>query len=372
MQSSSMRILKYVFLLLFLGIIALTVFVATQKGDYTVKRSIFIKSPPSTVFTYLNDFKNWDQWGFWKEEDPGAKFMVSANSSGAGSSYQWNSGKADGEIRTLFVLENDSISQLTNFDGNVGTYNWKLKDSAGGTKVTWYSKGKLRFMSKIQSAFKGGIDGVVGTNFEKSLANLDSNLDFEINTFNVALNGIVQKPAVKYLSQTVNSKILDQPRNVRIMLSKMREFFQKNKLQAAGKPFVIYHSYNEIPGITKFSVCMPVAEEIFISTGSDMQFGSMDSMSAVKSTLTGDYSHLQKAWSEAEKYIAKNKLIRANNIVIEQYNLGVEASKQPSKWSTEIFLPIVSLQVIDSTLAPKKIIKPSASPTNSVKKDTAN
>ena len=81
----------------------------------------------------------------------------------------------------------------------------------------------------------------------------------------------------------------------------------QNKLQAAGKPFVIYHSYNEIPGITKFSVCMPVAEEIFISTGSDMQFGSMDSMSAVKSTLTGDYTHLQKAWSEAEKYIAKNR-----------------------------------------------------------------
>ncbi len=370
-----MRIVKYVLLLVFLGIIALTVFVATQKGDYQVTRTKFIKSPPSTVFSYLNDFRNWDQWGFWKEEDPGAKFTVSSNSVGAGSSYMWKSGKHDGEIKTLYALENDSISQQMNFDGNFATYNWKLKDSAGGTLVTWHSKGKLRFISKIQSAFRGGIDAIVGQNFEKSLTNLDTNLDYEINTYSLVLDGVVQKPSLKYLKQTINSKISEHPRNVRIMLAKMREFFQKNKLQSAGKPFVIYHSYNDIPGITKFSVCMPVSEEIHISTDSDMQFGSMESVRAVKVTLTGDYSHIQQAWKKAEDYILKNKLIRIQPIAIEQYTIGSDASKQPSKWSTEIFLPIENLAVRDTMLVPRRVAQPITSAlqnVNSSRKDSIN
>lgn len=369
-----MRILKYLLLLLLLGFIALTVFIATQKGDYTVTRTKFIKSPRSTVFAYLNDFRNWDQWGFWKEEDPGAKFTVSPDPSGVGSFYQWKSDKYDGAIKTSFVVEDDSISQQMHFDGNSATYNWKLKDSAGGTIITWHSKGKLRFMNKIQSVFKGGIEEVIGRNFEKSLANLDNNLDYEINTYTISTSVIIQKPAVNYLKQTINSKISEHPRNLRIMLLKMREFFQKNKLQSAGKPFVIYHSYNEIPGITKFSVCMPITEEIFTSAGSDMQFGVLEPMSVVKSTLTGDYSHLKETWKKAETYIENNKLRRKSPIAIEIYNIGSEASKQPSKWSTDVLIPIESTSKSDSTSTVNRVLKPVAKPlqTNLVKKDTAH
>ena len=55
-----MKILKYIFLLILLAFFALTVFVATQKGDFNVTRSIIIKSPKSTVFNYVNDYRNWE------------------------------------------------------------------------------------------------------------------------------------------------------------------------------------------------------------------------------------------------------------------------------------------------------------------------
>jgi hypothetical protein len=53
-----MRILKYIFLLLLLALVGTTVYVATQKGDFKVTKSSIIKTPRSTVFNYVNDYKN--------------------------------------------------------------------------------------------------------------------------------------------------------------------------------------------------------------------------------------------------------------------------------------------------------------------------
>ena len=50
-----MRILKYLFLLLLLFFIGLTVFVTTQKGEYEVICSKVIKTPKPTVYNYLNE-----------------------------------------------------------------------------------------------------------------------------------------------------------------------------------------------------------------------------------------------------------------------------------------------------------------------------
>lgn len=351
-----MRILKYVILLIFLGLIAVTVFIATQKGTYEIKRTVYIKSPRSTVYNYLIDYKNWDQWGFWKEELPGAKFSYSPKTSGTGSFYQWLSNNGDnGKISTTLAIENDSIAQSFIIDENPGNYNWKLKDSANGTVVTWYGKGKLRFASKIQSVFSGGIDEVMGSNFEQSLARLDTNLDYEINTFDIAINGKVDRPSVNYLKQTILSKISNHPRNLTIMLNKMRSFFEKNKIATAGKPFVIYHSYDLTTGLTQFSVCMPIRDEIHILEGSDIQFAQLPTTAAIKSTLKGDYSHLQKAWKKTDDYIRKNNFVRKSPVVIEYYIVGTETAKQPSKWVTEVFFPIETPEVRDTTSVKKTL-----------------
>ena len=55
-----MRILKYIFLLILLALVGITVYVATQKGDFEVSKSSFLKTQRSTVFDYVNDYKNWE------------------------------------------------------------------------------------------------------------------------------------------------------------------------------------------------------------------------------------------------------------------------------------------------------------------------
>lgn len=335
-----MRILKYIFLLILLAMVAVIVFVATQKGDYSVERSKVIASPRPVVFNYVNDFRNWENFSTWGDS-ASVKFTYPALTAGKGGSYSWKSADSEGSVRTVFVKDNDSIFQKMEFNGSPSEVSWKFKDTVGGTKVTWRSKGRMSFLYKIQSITKGGIEKTTGALYEQGLASLDRTLDHEINTYSVAENGVVVKTGAKYLKQTITSTIANVPRNMQIMLSKMIYFFRKNNIAANGKPFVIYHTYDTANGISKFSVCMPVREEIRTTPESDIQFGKYEATSAVKVTLNGDYSHRAEAWKKAADYLERHKLQRDPNVrVIEVFSKGIEEIKKPSKWVTHIYLPL--------------------------------
>ena len=363
-----MRILKYIFLLILLAMVAITVFVATQKGEFTVVKSRYIKSPTATVFSYVNDYRNWENWYAVNDENPETKFIYSDVSAGKGASYSWQSPDGSGQTVTTFVKENDSIAQQVIIDGVASKMAWKFKDSAGGTKVTWSSTGKLRFADKFSAAVRGGAENILGAVYEKSLANLDNNLDYEINTFTIKHNGIVERPAVLYLKQTINSRISDHPKNLRILLARMNKLFKNNNMRAAGKNFIIYHTYDTAAGITKFSVCTPVSEEIFITPGSDTEFGRLESMRAAKTTLTGDWSHRNKAWIQTADFVAGSKLERNPNIrIIEVLTAGPDETKRPSKRITEIYVPVKAPVVRDTIRAVRRpVIRPATQPVEEI------
>lgn len=358
-----MRILKYIFLLILLAFVALSVFVATQKGDYDVVRSKVIKSPKSVVFNYVNDYRNWENWGSWKENDAEMKFSYPEKTIGIGGSYSWSGKEGNGNMKTIFVKENDSIAQKMTFDGTPSSVFWTFKDTVGGTKVTWRTKGTMPFMFKVYATIKGGADKIIGDMYEKSLANLDKTLDYEINTYTVNVNGIVTKPGGFYLQRTITSKISNIPKNFKIMLSKLNYFFKKNNIPTNGKPFVIYHTYDVVIGITNFSVCIPIKDEIFTSPGSDIMGGKLEPFEAVKTTLTGDYSHSKEAWDKAAEYIYANNLVRKPaGPSMEVYTIGVEQEKSPSKWVTEIYIavnPKIAVPVVQpKTIQPVKKTQP--------------
>jgi hypothetical protein len=60
----------------------------------------------------------------------------------------------------LFVKENDSIAQKMNYNGTSSTISWSFKDTEGGTKVTWQSKGNMSFF-KNSTALNGGVEEVI-------------------------------------------------------------------------------------------------------------------------------------------------------------------------------------------------------------------
>nr|WP_315223982.1 SRPBCC family protein [uncultured Flavobacterium sp.] len=348
-----MKILKYLFLLLLLSFIALTVFVATQKGDFSVERSKVINSPKATVYSYVNDFRNFEDFESWAVEDPSVKIVFPEKTIGNGASYSWSGDEGMGNAITLEAKEGESIHQKMNYDGNEADINWIFKDTlAGKTKVTWKATGTMSFLFKIYTALNGGSDNIIGTISEKSLANIDKNLDYETKTFAIKVNGLVKKTEVFYIKQTFTSEIKKVNKNARIVIPKLMEFCKTGNLIQRGKPFIIYHTYDTVTGLAKISICLPINKEIFTSSGSDILAGKLNSFEAVKSTLTGDYTHLDKAITKTRVFINKEKLTpELSWSHLEILAINKMDVKSPSKLMTEIYLP-VKPKVAPITIAP--------------------
>ncbi|WP_309641345.1 GyrI-like domain-containing protein [Flavobacterium sp.] len=355
-----MRILKYLFLLLLLALFASTVYVATLKGDFDVKTTAFIKSPKATLFNYVNDYRNWETFVSWKKEDPKAQFYYPKNTVGNGGSYSWKSADGDGNMKTIALKDSEFIRQTLNINGSESESTWTFKDTLGGTKITWRSKGTMPFKFKMYSLFKGGASQAFGSMQEKTLANLDKTLVYEINTYKIKVDGLVKKTGTFYLKQTITSKISKIPYNLRIMIPQMTRFFGKNHLVMYGKPFVIYHTYDTANGISKLSVCIPVKDEIHTSDGSDITSGLLYPFQAVKTTLIGDYSHTREAWNKTVDYVKKNNLTEnTEGAHIEIYSKNMVQIANPSQWVTEIYVPIKS-----KTIATPKPVIPTQTTTS--------
>ena len=72
-----------------------------------------------------------------------------------------------------------------------------------------------------------------------------------------------------------------------------------------------------------------------------MSFGEIIAFTCLKTTLTGDYSHSKEAWIKAKKHITDNGL-KENfaGSYTEVYAKTIDDIKLPSKWITEIYIPV--------------------------------
>jgi hypothetical protein len=71
-----MRILKYIFSLLLLSVVAISILLL--QSDFTVENKT-IKSPRSSVYNYVNDYRNWADFGSWTTEARIKKVLYPGN-----------------------------------------------------------------------------------------------------------------------------------------------------------------------------------------------------------------------------------------------------------------------------------------------------
>jgi len=356
-----MRIIKYLFLLFLLSLVALTIYIATQKGNFTVKSSKVINSPKATVFNYVNDYKNWQKFGSWISKDAAIKLSYSPMSTGKGSTLNWDGLNDSGNIQTLYTKDNDSIVQKMEFNDTSSDVFWSFKDTVGGTKVTWKSIGKMDFMMKVNSFLTGGTQNSLTKVYDQSLANLNKSLDFENNTFKVKVNGIVTKLETFYLRQSFTSKISDITRNANVVFTKIMTFCKQNNIVLNGRPFIIYHTYDTIQDLTRVSFCIPIKEQIFTSQGSDILSGKLVAFKALKTSLTGNYTYKNKALEQSTAYATANHILTGTTFsYMEIFTIGKNETKSPSKWLTEMYFPIKP-KVIPTPY--RRVVKDSLAPT---------
>jgi predicted transcriptional regulator YdeE len=333
-----MKILKYILLLLLLFVIGLIVFIATKKNDYFIQVEKIVKTTPANCYNYVNELKNWEDFASWNESN-NLIFTPSKTTIGNQAYTSWQ-GNINGNVTTLFSKQLDSITQKLVLNESEYKIVWKFSPVKNGTKIKLFSKGEMTLKDKFSSFFSNNSNAALSDVFFKTLNNIDRNLVYEINTFSIKNQGIVAKSKTFYIGKNIKSEALNVTKNTAILIKEMLAFFKKNNLKSVGKPFAIYNS--NINNVVDYSVCLPIKDSVHISPYSDVFDGKIEATSVFKSTLTGDYSHLQAAKDSAYSYISKNNLKIDSSIKPFDVFVKTKAdTKKPSQWITEIYIPIV-------------------------------
>ncbi len=153
-------------------------FVASRPSEFRIARSRTLAAPPDVLYTYMDDFRRWPEWSPWEKLDPSMKRELSGAPAGLGAVYHWSGDSSAGEGRMTITdaQTNRRLTMRLEFMRPFAATNAAQFDfvpSGEGTTVTWAMTGKYNFVTKAIGLFMD-MDKMVGTEFEKGLATLDS------------------------------------------------------------------------------------------------------------------------------------------------------------------------------------------------------
>ena len=170
--------LKKIAIVVALILVALAGYVATRPAEFRIVRSRTMTAPPDVVHAYVNDLHRWSEWSPWEKLDPAMKREHSGPPAGPGAAYHWSGNSDVGEGRMTITDSRPPSSVTLRLEflkpfAATNTTQFDFAPSGAGTSVTWAMSGHNNFMAKAFSAFMD-MDKMVGTDFEKGLANLDA------------------------------------------------------------------------------------------------------------------------------------------------------------------------------------------------------
>lgn len=342
-----MKILKYLFFLLLIVIIAGSIYIATKDGDYQVEETKVITAPVEMVFQEVNELKNWENWEPWSAEANDMIIEYGAKTSGDSATYSWKSESAgDGEIKTIAAKPYSEIEQeitfKTSFGESTSDVYWEFKEIENGTEVTWGIKGHQSFMEKLAFTFQEqSISEMMRPKFQKGLNNMESVILNKMDKYTINVDGVIQHGGGYYMYTTTASKISQVDEKMAPMFTEVSTYMDENGIEKNGNPFVLYNDWNETSGTAIFSAGIFTSSEVITPAESEILNGFIPNQKVLKTTLKGDYKNLKEAWDTAYKYIAENDL----EVIEDAQNFEVHLTSpdqvaNPAKWITHLYITV--------------------------------
>ena len=169
------RILLGLVVIVVAAVAIVLILASRQPDEFRVERTATINAPAEKIVAHIDDFHQWSAWSPYERLDPAMQRTFSGAPTGKGSIYEWN-GNSDvgqGRMEILDASPNKVSIKLDFYKpmeaSNVAEFDLQPKGDA--TDVTWAMYGPMPFISKVMCVFFD-IDKMVGTDFEKGLAEL--------------------------------------------------------------------------------------------------------------------------------------------------------------------------------------------------------
>lgn len=345
----NMKILKYVLLLLLVLIVAGAIFIATRPNDYDVVRSKIIKAPVTVVFNNINDYKNWEAWGPWMEEDSTIVVTYNEQTSGVGANYSWTSANGPGKMKTISLTQNKSIEQQMQFgDYEPTDVYWTFEEVDEGTKVTWGMKSdKTDFVFKLFAAYGGGMDKMLGDMEEKGLnsierevlADLERNPPKQFRLDEVTQQELTAKKFIGFYQKTTTDAAMEEMTELFMkFMPKAGMYAAKNKLEDY-TPGTLYINWDEETGEAEFYIGLLFDAETKLPKGEGMIVTEVPAGNSIKISKYGPYGMGDyEAHTVIGIYMEENNLVQ-NGPIWELYVNDPENVK-PKDVQTDIYYPV--------------------------------
>ena len=170
-----MRLIKRLFIILLVLVVALAGLSYLLPGRAEVSRSITIDAPPATIFPLVNSMQETEKWSPWLSRDPETKLAYSGPQAGVGNTLNWSSDNPQvgtGSQEIVESVENRQVRTALDF-GPMGTASasFVLQPKGQSTQVTWGFTSDLGLnpMSRWMGLM---MDSWVGNDYERGLENL--------------------------------------------------------------------------------------------------------------------------------------------------------------------------------------------------------
>tara|TARA_R100000935_G_scaffold9625_1_gene19530 strand:+ start:13722 stop:14780 length:1059 start_codon:yes stop_codon:yes gene_type:complete len=345
-----MKILKYLFFLILIVVIGGAIYFATKDGSFDVATTKTINAPAEVIYNNVKDFKNWEAWGPWMTEDEDIELNYAEKTEGEGASYSWKSEiMGDGSMKTIRVIPNKEIEQRIVFNTPIGEsgsdvfWTFEEGEAPNTTEVTWRMKGEQSFMEKVFMSFSPeDFETSLKGMFEQGLTNLDQVAIEEMKKFTVNVDGIAQHGGGYYMYNTTSANMSDIGAKMGAMMGQVMGYMDANNIPTAGQPFTLYNQIDEANGTVIFSACIPVRDRVITPEGSTVVCGFMEPVSALKTTLKGNYENLTEAYAQAQAYMAKNAIQpHPTSKMFEVYVTDPGEVPNPANYITEIYMPVL-------------------------------
>ncbi len=342
-----MKILKYLLFLILLIIIGSAIYFGTKDGTYNIRDSMIIKAPPEVVFKKVDNLKSWESWSPWKKKDSTLIFTYAEKSVGEGASFSWD-GNVNGSLTTTKTIPYKEIDQELTVDTPMGKrtseVRWTFEEAEGGTKVTWGVQGEHSLIDKVYYAIGGDdFNRWVHQINRMGLEGISQEVIEDMKQYTIHVDGITQYGGGYYMYTTSVAKQSELDEKTAPMLEVVMDFVMKNNLNMAGKPFTLFNEVDSNNGNVIFSAGVPIKEKVITPEGSPVVCGYMEPVTAIKTTLKGNYTHLPEAYTKSRIYMEKNGIqADPNGKMFEVYLTDPHEVVNPADWLTEVFIPIIT------------------------------
>lgn len=140
-----------------------------------VERRILIDASPQQVFSFLNDYRKFNQWSPWLQRDPNMDIQYSGPSTGVASRMQWQSDheQVGSGAQEIIISEPYSLIKVRlEFGGSDSAEAFfTLNQEAAGTLLVW-GFDMPHGWNLLSRYFGLMMDSWVGPDYEAGLDNL--------------------------------------------------------------------------------------------------------------------------------------------------------------------------------------------------------